>query len=90
MLRTEYFEAEPEDLVAGIKIKHVSKVPYLWGRGPQGHGAETILWALFLLDSYGCPLTGSPGHQPSLRLCPQGPVWRLRVESATCAAPLNL
>lgn len=25
-LRTEYFEAEPEDLVAGIKIKHVSKV----------------------------------------------------------------
>ncbi|XP_010838764.1 PREDICTED: LOW QUALITY PROTEIN: ATP-binding cassette sub-family A member 3 [Bison bison bison] len=26
VLRTEYFEAEPEDLVAGIKIKHVSKV----------------------------------------------------------------
>lgn len=25
-LRTEYFEAEPEDLVAGIKIKHISKV----------------------------------------------------------------
>lgn len=25
-LRTEYFEAEPEDLVAGIKIKHLSKV----------------------------------------------------------------
>nr|XP_036860350.1 ATP-binding cassette sub-family A member 3 isoform X1 [Manis javanica]XP_036860351.1 ATP-binding cassette sub-family A member 3 isoform X1 [Manis javanica]XP_036860355.1 ATP-binding cassette sub-family A member 3 isoform X1 [Manis javanica]XP_036860356.1 ATP-binding cassette sub-family A member 3 isoform X1 [Manis javanica] len=25
-LRTEYFEAEPEDLVAGIKIKHVSKM----------------------------------------------------------------
>lgn len=25
-LRTEFFEAEPEDLVAGIKIKHVSKV----------------------------------------------------------------
>lgn len=24
--RTEYFEAEPEDLVAGIKIKHLSKV----------------------------------------------------------------
>ncbi|XP_008049514.1 ATP-binding cassette sub-family A member 3 [Carlito syrichta] len=24
-LRTEYFEAEPEDLVAGIKIKHLSK-----------------------------------------------------------------
>nr|KAF6488606.1 ATP binding cassette subfamily A member 3 [Molossus molossus] len=25
-LRTEYFEAEPESLVAGIKIKHISKV----------------------------------------------------------------
>uniref|UniRef100_A0A2I3SKW0 ATP binding cassette subfamily A member 3 n=1 Tax=Pan troglodytes TaxID=9598 RepID=A0A2I3SKW0_PANTR len=25
-LRNEYFEAEPEDLVAGIKIKHLSKV----------------------------------------------------------------
>lgn len=25
-LRSEYFEAEPEDLVAGIKIKHMSKV----------------------------------------------------------------
>ncbi|XP_008843584.1 ATP-binding cassette sub-family A member 3 isoform X3 [Nannospalax galili] len=25
-LRAEYFEAEPEDLVAGIKIKHLSKV----------------------------------------------------------------
>ncbi|XP_012866697.1 PREDICTED: ATP-binding cassette sub-family A member 3 [Dipodomys ordii] len=25
-LRTEYFEAEPEDLVAGLKIKHLSKV----------------------------------------------------------------
>ncbi|XP_027626792.1 ATP-binding cassette sub-family A member 3 [Tupaia chinensis] len=26
VLRTEFFEAEPEDLVAGIKIKHLSKV----------------------------------------------------------------
>lgn len=34
---TEYFEAEPEDLVAGIKIKRVSKVPWagLWGFGSQ-------------------------------------------------------
>ncbi|KAK2097333.1 ATP-binding cassette sub- A member 3 [Saguinus oedipus] len=30
-LRTEYFEAEPEDLVAGIRIKHLSKQ----------HGSET-------------------------------------------------
>lgn len=41
-LRTEYFEAEPEDLVAGIKIKHVSKVPCPVGatgraQGSQGH-----------------------------------------------------
>lgn len=42
-LRTEYFEAEPEDLVAGIKIKHVTKVPHSVGlvgtgaRGPRPH-----------------------------------------------------
>uniref|UniRef100_A0A8C3WSX6 ATP binding cassette subfamily A member 3 n=1 Tax=Catagonus wagneri TaxID=51154 RepID=A0A8C3WSX6_9CETA len=32
-LRTEYFEAEPEDLVAGIKIKHVSKVFRVGNKG---------------------------------------------------------
>uniref|UniRef100_A0A5F5PEQ8 ATP binding cassette subfamily A member 3 n=1 Tax=Equus caballus TaxID=9796 RepID=A0A5F5PEQ8_HORSE len=32
-LRTEYFEAEPEDLVAGIKIKHVSKVFKVGNKG---------------------------------------------------------
>lgn len=62
-LRTEYFEAEPEDLVAGIKIKHVSKVPYPvgTGRGLQDHCVvrpafllnalselATILWALLV------------------------------------------
>lgn len=42
VLRTEYFEAEPEDLVAGIKIKHVTKVlhPVGWvGTGTSCHGA---------------------------------------------------
>ncbi|KAM9057549.1 phospholipid-transporting ATPase ABCA3 isoform 3-T10 [Megaptera novaeangliae] len=33
VLRTEYFEAEPEDLVAGIKIKHVSKVFRVGNKG---------------------------------------------------------
>ncbi|KAF3818863.1 hypothetical protein GH733_012280 [Mirounga leonina] len=32
-LRTEYFEAEPEDLVAGIKIKHVTKVFRVGNKG---------------------------------------------------------
>ncbi|XP_019504266.1 PREDICTED: ATP-binding cassette sub-family A member 3 [Hipposideros armiger] len=32
-LRTEFFEAEPEDLVAGIKIKHVSKVFRVGNKG---------------------------------------------------------
>ncbi|KAM8780116.1 phospholipid-transporting ATPase ABCA3 isoform 1-T3 [Rhynchonycteris naso] len=32
-LRTEYFEAEPEDLVAGIKIKHISKVFRVGNKG---------------------------------------------------------
>ena len=40
VLRTEYFEAEPEDLVAGIKIKHVSKVPRLWGLDRSITGQE--------------------------------------------------
>ena len=39
-LRTEYFEAEPEDLVAGIKIKHISKVSH-----PVGTGGEGGLWS---------------------------------------------
>ncbi|XP_026899340.1 phospholipid-transporting ATPase ABCA3 [Acinonyx jubatus] len=33
VLRTEYFEAEPEDLVAGIKIKHVTKVFRVGNKG---------------------------------------------------------
>ncbi|XP_066238945.1 phospholipid-transporting ATPase ABCA3 [Saccopteryx leptura] len=32
-LKTEYFEAEPEDLVAGIKIKHISKVFRVGNKG---------------------------------------------------------
>ncbi|KAG8506409.1 ATP-binding cassette sub-family A member 3 [Galemys pyrenaicus] len=40
-LRTEYFEAEPEDLVAGVKIKHVSKVP-----GPGRAGGAWVNWPL--------------------------------------------
>lgn len=51
-LRTEYFEAEPEDLVAGIKIKHVSKVPHPvgtagWGTaGPQAASPAALPRAL--------------------------------------------
>ncbi|KAF0881251.1 ABCA3 protein, partial [Crocuta crocuta] len=33
VLRTEYFEAEPEDLVAGIRIKHVTKVFRVGNKG---------------------------------------------------------
>nr|KAF6365702.1 hypothetical protein mPipKuh1_000030 [Pipistrellus kuhlii] len=32
-LKTEYFEAEPENLVAGIKIKHISKVFQVGNKG---------------------------------------------------------
>ncbi|ELK30082.1 ATP-binding cassette sub-family A member 3 [Myotis davidii] len=32
-LKTEYFEAEPENLVAGIKIKHISKVFRVGNKG---------------------------------------------------------
>lgn len=32
-LKTEYFEAEPENLVAGIKIKHISKVFKVGNKG---------------------------------------------------------
>ncbi|XP_055460812.1 phospholipid-transporting ATPase ABCA3 [Psammomys obesus] len=35
-LRTEYFEAEPEDLVAGIKIKHLSKVFQVGNKDKMG------------------------------------------------------
>lgn len=47
--RSEYFEAEPEDLVAGIKIKHLSKV-----LPPSGDGTRTLGtgWS----DSPRCPL----------------------------------
>lgn len=34
--RTEYFEAEPEDLVAGIKIKHLSKVFQVGNKDKMG------------------------------------------------------
>lgn len=80
-LRNEYFEAEPEDLIAGIRIKHLSKVR-LEGRlvscqcfshryspqlpyVPEGGGSDSLLAAARQLLS-----THSPGHRPSLHRWP--------------------
>lgn len=70
VLRTEYFEAEPEDLVAGIRIKHVTKVPRPVGRawiGTSCHGAETCHLARGTLRA--------GGHPPGLAA--PGPPWLL-------------
>lgn len=68
-LRNEYFEAEPEDLVAGIKIKHLSKVrlegtaqlPMRLPQVPGGGGLHSLQQLLS---------THSPGHRPSLHIWP--------------------
>lgn len=86
VLRTEYFEAEPEDLVAGIKIKHVTKVPppVDWaGTGTSCHRAcHLVQGSLQACDHPpGHVVPGHPwlpsdqlsGHQPLCRLHPQAP-----------------
>ena len=74
-LRTEYFEAEPEDLVAGIKIKHVTKVPH--SVGLVGTGASpspralskpvTIPRPCCPLGPRDCSLTTPQALSPGLR-----------------------
>lgn len=46
-LRTEYFEAEPEGLVAGIKIKHLSKVPTPCGDRAENCGYSCLAAGAF-------------------------------------------
>ncbi|XP_012587144.1 PREDICTED: ATP-binding cassette sub-family A member 3 [Condylura cristata] len=55
VLRSEYFEAEPEDLVAGIKIKHLSKV---YGAGSK----RTVAVGDLSLSLYEGQITVLLGH----------------------------
>lgn len=74
--------------MAGIKIKHISKVSYSVGTGREGGlwntGDKTCCFAMALSKLVTVP-GPAPRPWPPLALCSQGPVWRLRVESVTRA-----